>query len=62
MKLQILYLFLSITQILCFDANDYIPKDEGGLGYFISYKNGTRNDLKVEDVISEFEKIKKNLK
>ena len=56
-----LLLFLSLSKIFGEDFN-YIPKDTDGRGYFISYKDGIRKDVRVEDVIEEFEKIRKNLK
>ena len=42
------------------DMENFIPKDSHG-GYFISYKNGIRQDVKVSDVVEKYKK-QKNLR
>ena len=37
------------------DMENFIPKYSHG-GYFISYKNGIRKDVKVSDVVEKYKK------
>jgi len=55
-----LYIGIFIISFLNVFAYDYIPKDKEN-GYFMKYNiNNTREDIKVEDVIKKFNKIKNN--
>lgn len=60
MKLSITFFILFIFNINVY-GYDYIPKDTEN-GYFMKYyKNNTREDIKVNDVIKKFNKIKNNI-
>ena len=55
-----LYIGIFIISLLNVFAYDYIPKDTEN-GYFMKYNiNNTREDIKVDDVIKKFNKIKNN--
>jgi len=62
MRLLYTVLFLTLSKIFGQEDFDYIPKDTDGRGYFISYKDNIRMDVRVEDVDKEFDDIRKNLK
>ena len=64
--ISFLLIFVLLERILCRQEFDYIPKDENGLGYFISYKEDNtgkyiREDVKVEDVLQQFKENNQNL-
>ena len=67
MKFISFFLIFLLERILCRPEFDYIPKDENGIGYFISCKEDNagqyiREDVKVEDVLQQFKENKKFLK
>jgi hypothetical protein len=59
MKLSITFFILYVFNVLVY-SYDYIPKDTEN-GYFMRYnKNNTREDIKVSDVIKNYQKNKNN--